>query len=231
MVLEPQAEADRATLVRRLSLDLIGLPPDLDVVDRFLNDNSPDAYEHLVDRLLQSPHFGEKWAALWLDLARYADSQGYEKDPPRSIWRYRDWVIDAFNKDMPFDQFTIEQLAGDLLEDPTPEQLIATAFNRNSMTNTEGGTEDEEFRNVAIIDRVNTTFEVWQSLTVGCVQCHDHPYDPIRQKEFYQAFAFFNNTLDSDLAVDFPLYQHYSEEDTKQIKKTIASLRGEKVTE
>ena len=140
--LSPQPEADGGTLIRRLSLDLIGLPPTTEEVDRFLNDKSPKAYEHLVDRLMQSSHYGEKWAALWLDLARYADSKGYEKDPPRSIWRYRDWVINAFNQDMPFDQFTIEQLAGDLLDDPTPQQLIATAFNRNSMTNTEGGTDD-----------------------------------------------------------------------------------------
>jgi len=222
--LSPQPEAGRETLIRRLSLDLIGLPPTNEEVDRFSNDQSPEAYETLVDRLMQSPHYGEKWAALWLDLARYADSQGYEKDPPRSIWRYRDWVIEAFNQDMPFDQFTVEQLAGDLLEDPTPSQLTATAFNRNSMTNTEGGTEDEEFRTVAVIDRVNTTFEVWQSLTIGCVQCHDHPYDPIRQEEFYQAYAFFNTTLDSDLAWDFPLYQQYSKEDTEKVGDMIAAI-------
>ncbi len=189
--LSPQPEANRETLVRRLSLDLIGLPPTPEEVDKFINDQSPDAYEHLVDRLMKSLHYGEKWAALWLDLARYADSKGYEKDPPRTIWRYRDWVIDAFNQDMPFDQFTIEQLAGDLLKDPAPPQLIATAFNRNTMTNTEGGTEDEEFRIAAVIDRVNTTFEVWQSLTIGCVQCHDHPYDPIRQKRVLPGIRFF----------------------------------------
>lgn len=231
--LSPQPEADRGTLIRRLSLDLIGLPPTTEEVDRFLNDKSPKAYEHLVDRLMQSPHYGEKWAALWLDLARYADSKGYEKDPPRDIWRYRDWVINAFNKDMPFDQFTIEQLAGDLLEDPDPQQMIATAFNRNSMTNTEGGTEDEEFRVAAVIDRVNTTFEVWQSLTIGCVQCHDHPYDPIRNKEFYQAFAFFNSSQDSDLDVDLPLYKYYSEENEEQILELInkvARLKTPEVT-
>ena len=136
--------------------------------------------------------------------------------PYSHAWRYRDYVIASLGADKPFDQFIIEQLAGDLMDDPTPQQLIATAFSRNSMTNTEGGTEDEEFRSVAVIDRVNTTFEVWQSLTIGCVQCHDHPYDPIRHEEFYQAFAFFNTTQDSDLMLDYPLYLHYSDEDTKK---------------
>ena len=224
--LNPQSEADRGTLIRRLSLDLIGLPPKPEEVDRFLSDQTPTAYEKLVDRMMQSPHYGEKWAALWLDLARYADSKGYEKDPPRSIWRYRDWVLNAFNQDMPFDQFTVEQLAGDLLDNPTPHQLIATAFHRNSMTNTEGGTEDEEFRTVAVIDRVNTTFEVWQSLTIGCVQCHDHPYDPIRNEEYYQAFAFFNGSQDSDLEMDLPMYEHYSEEDQEQILELIEKASG-----
>ncbi len=159
--LAPQPEADREILVRRLSLDLVGLPPSPQLVDEFLEDPSEGAYERLVDKLLTSPQYGERWAALWLDLARYADSNGYEKDHPRNIWRFRDWVIDAFNRDMPFDQFTIEQLAGDLVEHPSQEQLIATAFNRNTMTNTEGGTEDEEFRVAAVVDRVNTTFEVY----------------------------------------------------------------------
>lgn len=228
--LTPQPQADREILVRRLSLDLTGLPPSAEDVDAFMEDQSPDAYEHLVDRLLESPHYGEKWAALWLDLARYADSKGYEKDTPRTIWRYRDWVINAFNSDMPFDQFTIEQLAGDLLEHPTSEQLIATAFNRNTMTNTEGGTEDEEFRVAAVVDRVNTSFEVWQGLTMACVQCHDHPYDPLRQDEYYQAYAFFNNTMDSDLDPDYPLLEKYSKEDEQKILQLvdkIASLKSE----
>jgi hypothetical protein len=229
--LEPQSEAEPEVLIRRLSLDLTGLPPKPEEVDIFLNDQSPEAYEKLVDRYLQSPHYGEKWAALWLDLARYADSKGYEKDPPRTIWRYRDWVIDAFNEDMPFDRFTVEQLAGDLLENPEPEHLIATAFSRNSMTNTEGGTEDEEFRIAAIIDRVNTTFEVWQSLTMACVQCHDHPYDPIRQTEYYQAFAFFNGSQDADLNLDLPLYEHYSEADTEQITELLENISSLKVLE
>jgi len=223
--LSPQPEADRETLVRRLSLDLIGLPPTPEEVDKFLNDQSPNAYEHLVDGLMGSEHYGEKWAALWLDLARYADSKGYEKDPPRTIWRYRDWVINAFNQDMPFDKFTIEQLAGDLLDDPTAQQLIATAFHRNTMTNSEGGTEDEEFRIAAVIDRVNTTFEVWQSLTIGCVQCHDHPYDPIRHKEYYQAFAFFNGSQDTDLSQDLPVYRQFSDEDEEEILELVDRVR------
>jgi hypothetical protein len=222
--LTPQPEADRETLIRRLSLDLIGLPPSPQEVALYLNDNTASAYENLVDRLMESPHFGEKWAALWLDLARYADSKGYEKDPPRTIWRYRDWVINAFNQDMPFDQFTIEQLAGDLLADPKPAQLLATAFNRNSMTNTEGGTEDEEFRVAAVIDRVNTTYEVWQSLTMACVQCHDHPYDPLRQEEYYKTYAFFNQSQDSDLDFDLPLYEHYSEDDQQRVLELIDQI-------
>ncbi len=222
--LNPQPEARKEILIRRLSLDLIGLPPTVQEVDRFLNDQSPDAYENLVDRLLSSPHFGERWASLWLDLARYADSNGYEKDHPRNIWRFRDWVINAFNQDMPFDQFTIEQLAGDLLDHPSDEQLIATAFHRNTMTNTEGGTEDEEFRVAAVVDRVNTTFEVWQSLTMACVQCHDHPYDPIRQQEYYQSYAFFNQSQDNDLDMDFPLLQEYTEEEEKEITKLINEI-------
>lgn len=232
--LKPQQEASRETLIRRLSLDLLGLPPTPEEVDLFLNDKSPDAYENLVDRLLSSLHYGERWASLWLDLSRYADSKGYEKDTPRTIWRFRDWVINAFNQDMPFDQFTMEQLAGDLLKNPDKEQLTATAFNRNSMTNTEGGTEDEEFRIAAVVDRLNTTFEVWQSLTMACVQCHDHPYDPIRQKEYYQAFAFFNQSQDSDLDMDFPLLERYTEEEELEILalvNEISELKSEPLSQ
>lgn len=203
--LEPSPEADRSTLLRRLSLDLIGLPPTLEEAEAFIQDPSHDAYEKRVDALLASPHFGERWASMWLDLARYGDSQGYQKDLLRpTIWRYRDWVIDAFNVDMPFDQFTIEQLAGDLLPDPTDTQLLATAFHRNTMSNDEGGTDDEEFRVAAVIDRVNTTFEVWQGTTMSCVQCHAHPYDPFQHKEFYHAYAFFNNTADADRTDEKP---------------------------
>jgi mono/diheme cytochrome c family protein len=202
--ISPAPEADRYTLIRRVYLDLIGLPPSPEEVEAFLADPSPDAYERLVDRLLNSPAFGERWARLWLDLARYADTQGYEKDNRRTIWRYRDWVIEAFNRDMPFDQFTIEQIAGDLLPHPTLDQLIATAFHRNTMTNTEGGTDDEEFRVAAVVDRVNTTMQVWMGLTFGCAQCHNHKYDPIAQREYYELFAFFNNTADNDQPDESP---------------------------
>jgi hypothetical protein len=190
----PSPEADRYTLIRRLSLDLLGLPPTPAEVDEFVNDSSPEAYENLVDRLLQSPNFGERWGRHWLDKARYADSDGYEKDRPRpNAWRYRDWVIDAINRDLPFDQFTIEQLAGDLLPDATPMQRLATAFHRQTLTNTEGGTDQEEFRVEATFDRVETTGLVWLGLTVGCARCHSHKYDEITQREYFQLFAFMNN--------------------------------------
>jgi hypothetical protein len=203
--------AEKATLLRRLYFDLIGLPPNHEETKRFLADNSENAYEKTIDLLLASPHFGEKWAAMWLDLARYADSKGYQKDKIRPhIWRYRDWVIDAFNQDLPFDQFTIEQLAGDLLPNPTDNQILATAFHRNTMTNDEGGTDDEEFRVAAVLDRLNTTFEVWQGTTMSCVQCHSHPYDPILQEEFYNLYAFLNNTADNDNGRDTPLRILYS---------------------
>lgn len=224
--LTPESEADRQTLIRRVSLDLTGLPPSPDEVATFLKDDSPGAYEKLVDRLLTSPHFGERWAAMWMDLARYADSKGYEKDPNRSIWKYRDWLIQAFNEDKPFDQFTVEQLAGDLLPEPTQDQLIATAFHRNTMTNTEGGTDDEEFRVVALLDRVNTTFEVWQATTISCVQCHSHPYDPFRHEDYYESLAFFNNTLDNDIETDFPLLETYAETDTAQIQSVINYIKA-----
>jgi len=198
-------EASKASLLRRVSLDLTGLPPTHEEATAFLNNEGDQAYEKLVDRLLDSDHFGERWTAMWLDLARYADSQGYQKDLIRKeIWRYRDWLINAFNKDMPFDQFTVEQLAGDLLDNPEENQILATAFHRNTMTNDEGGTDDEEYRVAAVIDRVNTTFEVWQGTTISCVQCHSHPYDPIRHTEFYELYAYFNNTADADLSSDIP---------------------------
>lgn len=203
--LKPSPKANRYTLIRRLSLDLRGLPPTLEEVDQFLKDKSPNAYEKLVDRFLADPAFGERWARKWLDLARYADSKGYGSDPLRmDIWRYRDWVISAFNNNMPFDQFTLEQLAGDLLPNATLEQKVATAFHRNTMTNTEGGTDDEEFRTAAITDRVDTTIQVWMGLTMGCAKCHTHKYDPISQKEYYQLYAFFNQTADNDQPTDAP---------------------------
>ena len=184
--LKPSPEADRATLLRRVSLDLIGLPPTPEEVEAFVSDRSPDAYEKLVDRLLASPHYGERWARRWLDLARYADTNGYEKDRARSIWPYRDWVIRALNADMPFDQFTIEQLAGDMLPDAGVSQKIATGFHRNTMLNEEGGIDPLEFRFYAMTDRVATTGTVWLGLTLGCAQCHTHKFDPIPHREYYQ---------------------------------------------
>ncbi|MBD3673061.1 MAG: DUF1553 domain-containing protein [Planctomycetaceae bacterium] len=190
--LSPAPAADRRTLIRRLSLDLLGLLPEPAEVEHFVNDTRPDAYERLVDRLLDSPHFGERWGRHWLDAARYADSNGYTIDGARSIWPYRDWVIEAFNRDLPFDRFIIEQLAGDLLPEPSREQLVATGFHRNTLINEEGGTDKEQFRVEAVVDRVSTTGTVLLGLTVGCAQCHTHKYDPITQREFYELFAVFN---------------------------------------
>lgn len=204
--LEPTKEADRATLIRRLSLDLTGVPPTLDDVQAFERDDSPQAYETLVERLLASPAFGEHWARKWLDLARYADSAGYADDPARTIWAYRDWVVRSINQDMPFDQFTIDQLAGDLLPSPTDDQLVATAFHRNTLTNNEGGTNDEEFRNVAVVDRVNTTMAVWMGVTMACAQCHSHKYDPISQNEYFRVFAIFNQSQDADRGDESPRF-------------------------
>ncbi len=191
--LKPSPEADRRTLIRRLSLDLTGLPPDVGDVRAFVHDPSPDAYERLVDRLLDSPRYGERMASRWLDAARYADTQGYQNDAPVQMWRWRDWVIEAFNSNKPFDEFTVEQIAGDMLGDPTLDQLIATAFNRNHRSNSELGIVDEEYRVEYVVDRVETMSTVFLGLTVGCARCHDHKYDPISQKEFYQLFAYFNN--------------------------------------
>lgn len=202
--LTPSPEADRASLLRRASLDLIGLPPSLDELDAFLADKSADAYEKQVDRLLASPAFGERWASVWMDLARYADSEGLGLDRRRDVWKYRDWLIDAFNRDEPYDRFTIDQLAGDLLPDATLDQQIATTFQRLSQSNDEGGTDDEEFRVAAVLDRVNTTWEVWQGQTFGCIQCHSHPYDPIQHDEYYKFAAFFNQTQDADLTENLP---------------------------
>lgn len=222
--LPPSPITDKTTLLRRLSLDIIGLPPSTQELNDFLNDSSPTATEKVVDRLLASPHFGERWAAMWMDLARYGDSQGYQKDPYRSIWRYRDWLIDAFNKDLPFDQFTLQQLAGDLVEEAGEEELLATAFHRNTMTNDEGGTDDEEFRVAAVIDRINTTWEVWQGTTMSCVQCHSHPYDPIRHEDFYTSMAFFNNTEDADTRNDSPNIASFAKPDKERIKRWVKSI-------
>ncbi len=222
--LKPSPEAGCATLARRASLDLIGLPPSLAQVDAACTSSNPKGYEQLVDTLLASPHFGERWAALWLDLARYADSKGYEADRARPMWKYRDWVINAFNRDEPFDQFTIDQLAGDLLPNPTPDQLVATAFHRNTMTNDEGGTDDEEHRVAAVIDRVNTTWVVWQGTSIGCAQCHGHPYDPIRNVEYYRAFAIFNNTADWDQFDEYPTIPSFKTADDAKGTAVWASL-------
>jgi hypothetical protein len=230
--LTPANEADRATLIRRVSLDLTGLPPSEKEVHDFLNDSSADAYEKVVDRLLASPAYGERWAAMWMDLARYADTKGYERDPGRSIWRYRDYVIRSFNQDKPFDRFTVEQLAGDLLRDqdgaPSDENLIATGFHRNTMTNDEGGTQDEEFRVAALIDRVNTTWEVWQGTTMACVQCHSHPYDPFRHEDYYKYLAYFNNTRDEDVTTETPTLRFYKGEDSLRVERLKSWIKQHK---
>ncbi len=213
--IEPSPVADRYLLIKRLYYDLLGLPPEPEAVDVFVSDASPDAYEQLVDELLRSPHFGERWGRHWLDTARYADSDGYEKDNPRyNAWKYRDWVIDAVNSDMPFDQFTIEQLAGDLLPEPTKSQLLATAFNRQTLTNTEGGTDQEQWRVEAVFDRVETLGTAWLGLTVGCARCHSHKYDPISQREYYQLFAFFNNgdEVNTDIPSSAAAHAQYLEQ-------------------
>lgn len=197
--LKPSPAADKETIIRRVTLDLTGLPPAIGEIDDFLKDQSQDAYERVVKRLLKSPHYGEHMARYWLDLARYADTNGYQYDNPRTQWAWRDWVIEAYNKNMPFNQFTIEQLAGDLLPEATPDQRLATGFNRNHGITIEGGVIDEEYRTEYVMDRVVTTGTVWMGLSLGCARCHDHKYDPITQKEFYQLFAFFNQVPERGL--------------------------------
>lgn len=199
--LAPSPEADKTTLIRRVTLDLTGLPPTPDEVSQFLVDNRPDAYERLVDRLLRSPRYGERMAVRWLDAARYADTSGYQTDGVRSMWRWRDWVIEAFNRNLPFDQFTIEQIAGDLLPGATLDQRIATGFNRNHRGNAEGGIIPEEYAVEYVVDRIDTTATVWLGLTMACARCHDHKFDPITQQEFYQVFAFFNNVPEKGRAI------------------------------
>jgi hypothetical protein len=227
--LQPSPDADKASLLRRVSFDLTGLPPTPQEEAAFLADSSPNAYEKQVDRLLASPRYGERWASMWLDLARYADTKGYEADYDRpGVWPYRDWVIDAFNRNLPYDQFVIKQLAGDLLPNPTFEDLIATSFHRQTPNNDEGGTDDEEFRLVAVMDRVATTWSVLNGLTMNCVQCHSHPYDPIRHTDYYKSMAFFNTQRDADLTDDSPTLKvpkdksRYAE--AAQIQQQMASL-------
>jgi mono/diheme cytochrome c family protein len=241
--LQPSAEASKTTLLRRLSLDLIGLPPTLAELDAFLQDESPNAYEKQVDRLLSSPHYGERMAMNWLDFARYADSNGFQTDSSRQMWPWRDWVIRAYNENMPFDQFTIEQLAGDMLPDATLSQQVATGFNRNHRINGEGGIIAEEWRIENIMDRVETTSVTWMGLTLGCARCHDHKYDPISQKEFYQFFSLFNNVPESgtimgasnrsggnsDPLVFVPSQDQ--EEELKNLATKVASLEQQLATE
>ena len=203
--LQPSPEADKAELLRRVSLDLTGLPPTPEEQAAFLADPSKDAYEKQVDRLLASPRYGERWASLWLDLARYGDTKGFEKDHSRPVWPYRDWVIDALNRNLPYDQFVIKQLAGDLLPKASFEDRIASAFHRQTAANDEGGTDDEEFRLQAVMDRVSTTWSVLNGVTMNCVQCHSHPYDPIRHTDYYKSLAFFNTDRDADIAFDSSL--------------------------
>jgi hypothetical protein len=203
--LQPSPDANKAALLRRVSFDLTGLPPTADEMSAYLADQSPNAYEKQVDRLLASPRYGERWASMWLDLARYADTKGYEKDNERpGVWPYRDWVIEAFNRDLSYDQFIIKQLAGDLLPNATFDDLIATSFHRQTPNNEEGGTDDEEFRTVAVMDRVATTWSILNGITMNCVQCHSHPYDPLRHTDYYKSLAFFNTQEDSDLDDDWP---------------------------
>ncbi|MFK5973698.1 MAG: PSD1 and planctomycete cytochrome C domain-containing protein [Flavobacteriaceae bacterium] len=215
--LRPNTAAEDNIIARRLALDINGIPPSQKLFDAFTKGTL--SYEALVDSLLSKKTYGEKWASWWLDMARYADSKGYEKDKGRDIWQYRDWVIRALNNDMPYNQFTIEQLAGDLLPQPSVNQLIATAFHRNTMNNDEGGSDDEEFRVATVLDRTNTTFEVWQSTTIGCVQCHSHPYDPFKHKEYYNLLAFFNNSRDEDTPDESPVLKFYSAEQQKQVQQ------------
>ena len=222
--LKPNVEADRYSLVRRVYLDLIGLPPTVEQADAFVNSSDPFAYESLVDQLLASRHYGERWAQPWLDLARYSDTNGYEKDRERSIWPYRDWVIRALNRDMPYDQFSIEQLAGDMLDDSTPDQLVATGFHRNTMLNEEGGIDPLEYRFLAMVDRVATTGTVWMGLTTGCAQCHSHKYDPISHTDYYRLMALLNNADEPDLRIPNESKRAQINEVQEQIRRLESEL-------
>jgi hypothetical protein len=217
MEIEPSAAADNATLLKRVGIDIIGMPVPTLLAENYLKDTLDTAYETLVDSLLASPHFGERWATMWMDIARYADTKGYERDSYRNIWKYRDWLINAFNANKPYNDFLTEQLAGDLLPDATDDQFIATAFHRNTMTNDEGGTENEEFRTAAVMDRVSATWEGLMSTTFACVQCHSHPYDPFTHEEYYKFLAFFNNSRDEDTYEDYPVLRLLEKEDSLKL--------------
>ncbi len=215
--LEVSPTASMPDLARRLSFDLTGLPPAAETFRKYIENPSKDGLEVYIEDLIASPHYGEKWAGMWMDLARYSDTKGYERDAPRTIWKYRDWLIKAFNEDKPYDVFLTEQIAGDLLPDPTDDQLIATAFHRNTMTNDEGGTNNEEFRVAAVIDRVNTTWEVTMGTTFACVQCHGHPYDPFKHDDYYRFMDFFNNSRDEDTFDDYPVLREYKGQDSTSL--------------
>src|SRR6185503_6883766 len=222
--LAPSPQADRVTLLRRLSLDLIGLPPTVEEVDAFLKDKSANSYEKQVDRLLKSPHYGERWARVWLDAARYADSDGFEKDKQRWVWFYRDWVINALNRDLPYDQFIIEQLAGDLLPNATQDQKVATGFLRNSMINEEGGIDPEQFRMEAMFDRMDAIGKSVLGVTIQCAQCHNHKFDPLKQEEYYRIFAFLNDSHEANIAAYTPGEQMKRAEIFRRIREIEASL-------
>ncbi len=224
--LKVSKEASPEILARRVALDLIGFQAPDSLKKEYLANPGEATYEVYVDKLLESPHFGEKWTSMWLDIARYADTKGYERDDERNIWRYRDWLIKAFNKDMPYDQFLTEQLAGDLLPNPSDDQYLATAFHRNTMTNDEGGTDNEEFRVAAVLDRVNTTWEGLMSTTFACVQCHSHPYDPIRHEDYYRFMAFFNNTRDNDSFADYPVLRHFNQDQKAELGELVSWSEG-----
>ncbi len=223
--LAPSPEADRVTLLRRLSLDLTGLPPTIEEVDAFLKDAGPNAYEKQVDRLLASPHYGERWGRIWLDAARYADSNGFEKDKPRDVWFYRDWVINALNRDLPYNEFIVDQLAGDQLPNPTQDQIVATGFLRNSMINEEGGVDPEQFRMEAMFDRMDAIGKAMLGVTIQCAQCHNHKFDPLTQEEYYRMFAFLNNTHEADISVYTPGEQQKRSEIFRRTGEIESALR------